>query len=834
MKSKPNTPRLENTPADLPVAATSFYSDRLVVWIVVGALLVFTLLSFRAVWSPARVLFSTDDNMGALMLRKTALPWGFLGWWVDGVLVGVEDVVNLNWTNLLLWLLPVRWFTNWIHALDLFGASLFFMLFLRRRGLNWVACAFGALTAFWLASNFTLTYAGHIGKFGVLMFAALSLWLAERAVVRNRWADWILVGGALAGMYLEQVDVALFFSLVIGPYIVFAGWRENILKGRKFWFGVVVTSVVALLVAFRALWIGYHTGITGVAAIQKEDPQAKWEFLTQWSWPPEESIDFIAPGYMGWRSGEPAGPYWGRMGRSAGWETTRQGFQNFKLENQYLGIIPVFWALWGLWAGWMRRGQAPRGEAIFWGAAAGVTLLLSFGKYFPLYRLFAMLPVVSSIRNPNKFLQVFQLTVGVLAAFGAQSLVAARTEEENRAARTWFVRVLAIATAVLFLSALGATSSMPRDISRFMAEGWGTLADVIIKTRTAALWHAVVMSVIGLAAAIFMVRTKTPRRRGTVAWMTVLVVALDSLWLGRHYVQAVPRDAFAPNPVIRFLKNMEPGRRVALATQQGFYNFLLTYSFPYEGIRAINITQMPRMPVDYEQFLKAVGGNVARLWQLAGVQYVMMPSAMWNNAKNDPFWTNLLEPVYGFDVYPSSQGMYQFVESSVAKGQHLILRFRPPAPFVVPIGAWRPADDDTALRRLADPSHDPLQEVLIPPALAERLKPLQSPGAHGEVRYISERPGYRHIQVATDRDSIVRFAQRYTDDWRAYVDRKPVKLLRCDYLFQGVQTATGLHEITLHYAPPRWPLVVQLLGMALCGLGLMASLRLSKLPPSSS
>ena len=47
-----------------------------------------------------------------------------------------------------------------------------------------------------------------------------------------------------------------------------------------------------------------------------------------------------------------------------------------------------------------------------------VTLLLSFGKFFPLYGLFYQLPVVSSIRNPNKFLQIFQLALAVLTAFG--------------------------------------------------------------------------------------------------------------------------------------------------------------------------------------------------------------------------------------------------------------------------------------------------------------------------------------------------------------------------------------------------------------------------------
>lgn len=819
MKSKQNIPKNE-TVTEMPVRSPA---ARFTGWMVVAAFVLFTVISFRTVLSPEKVLFSTDDNMGALMLRKAALPRAFLGWWVDTLLVGVEDVVNLNWTNLLLWLMPVRWFTNWIHAVDLLGASLFLMLFLRRRGIDWVGCALGALTAFWLASNFTLTYAGHIGKYGVLLFASLSLWLTERAVARQKIADWIFLGGALGGMYLEQVDVALFFSLVLGPYIVFGLWREGALKQRRSWAGLAATAVIAALVAFRALWIGYQTGITGVASLQKEDPQARWEFLTQWSWPPEESIDFIAPGYMGWRSGEPAGPYWGRMGRSAGWETTRQGFQNFKLENQYLGVIPIFFALLGMWR--VGRRNAPgRWDAMFWSAAMVLTLLLSFGKYFPLYRLFAMLPVVSSIRNPNKFLQVFQLAIGVLAASGAHAVVEAQSDEARRDLLRWPLRILGVVGGLLFLAVLAAISSMPREAMRFAEEGWGNMADTIVKVRTGALWHAMLMTVIGCGAGFLVLRAKMDRTRVLVGWATVLVVALDSLWLGRHYVQAMHREAFDPNPLVGFLKKMEPGRRVALATQQGFYNFLLTYTFPYEQIRAVNITQMPRMPVDYEQFLKAVGGNVGRLWQLTGVQYVMMPSALWNNARNDPLWSKQLEPVYGFDVYPSPNGFYQFVESSVAKAQHLILQLKLPAPFIVPIGAWRALEDEAALRTLANSAHDPLQEVLVGPEFAGSLKSLQEPGPHGEVRFIAERPGFWHVQVALERDSIVRFAQRYTRDWKLSVDRKSATVLRCDYLFQGVEVSAGLHEIVLEYAPPRWPLGIQLLGMAVCGLALVANL----------
>jgi len=147
---------------------------------------------------------------------------------------------------------------------------------------------------------------------------------------------------------------------------------------------------------------------------------------------------------MGWRSGEPDGPYWGRMGRSAGWEKTNQGFMNFKLENQYIGAIPIFLALFAVFGALIRKRANEqsgsealnsesryRSDIIFWTCAAIIALLLSFGKFFPLYALFYKLPFVSSIRNPNKFLHVFQIALGILAAYGFDSLAFHRKQKSG-------------------------------------------------------------------------------------------------------------------------------------------------------------------------------------------------------------------------------------------------------------------------------------------------------------------------------------------------------------------------------------------------------------------
>ncbi|MBU0715147.1 MAG: hypothetical protein KJ964_07310 [Verrucomicrobia bacterium] len=436
-------------------------------WLMVVAIVGFALIMFRQVLIPGYCLFTTDDNMGAIRLGKDCLRI-FNGYWNDIVICGLPSgIVPIAWNALLIWLLPITCYINWIHALELVIASLFFMLFLRCQHITWPAMALGILGALWVGSNLTLAYAGHVGKFGVVMMAAIALFCVRHALFPKTNVLWgYLAGGAIGFMFLEQLDVALFFGFVLGAYALFLAIRQW--QANGVWLKSVVALIlmggVGLMLSASTMFSSYTANVKGAVSMQTESPREKWDYVTQWSWPPEECIDFIAPGYMGWRSSEPAGPYWGRMGRSPGWEQTRQGFMNFKLENQYLGIIPILLAVFavlmaimgkGSWftvdvpdavgnsgsiPGMVRRpvsgvwcpfAAERRAEILFWACVAVITLLLAFGKFFPLYALFYKLPLISSIRNPNKFLQIFQLALGILAAYGLDEVLRSKRPTSN-------------------------------------------------------------------------------------------------------------------------------------------------------------------------------------------------------------------------------------------------------------------------------------------------------------------------------------------------------------------------------------------------------------------
>lgn len=792
----------------------------------VAAAVLFALAMFRILLSSGAVLFTTDDNVGWLAFLKSSMPRSLWGYWDDRELLGAPVPLRVGLTTVLIWLLPAKFVANWIHAIHLVAGSVFLALFLRRKNIGWPACALAALTAYWVGSNFTLTYAGHIWKFGVVAFAAAFLWLVEHAVQTRRtvWGfigGGIIAGGAMGLMFLEMPDVALFFSVLLGPYAVFAFAREHGWDMKRLAAFLAGIALTAGLLAFNPFWTARQLNLTDSPASAGGDRQREWEYATQWSWPPEETIDFIAPGFTGWRSGEETGPYYGRMGRSAGWEQTRQGFQNFKLENQYLGAIPLVAAAFAGYLAWRRRRErtAWNADVFFWGAVSLVALLLAFGKHFILYRLFYLLPMVSGVRNPNKFLQVLQLTLAILAAYGLDA--ATKPAADPRRARP-FVRAAFALGAVLGLWVLMSVASWGSLAARFSE--FGVLADTIVRNRCWAIGQAAVMT---LAAAALLGYLLRPPRKGVtrprwVVWVAVVLVAADALALARHYIKPLPKSLIAENDFVRFLKSDRSFQRVSLVQQTGFYNAWLTYLFPYYQIQTLNAAQVPRMAADYQAFLGALGPQPIRLWQLAAVGRVLGPSGLWGQVQNDPKMKGLFDLIFAYNVTPDPDGGVAVTPPSQANpGQHVVIGMKLPSPRYALIRGWTTKPDEEALRTLASPGYVPYSQVILSPNTPGPVPESPETGPEGSVGVKQYAPGYARLQVSVETPAILRAADKYDPGWKATIDGKPAPVLKCDYLFQGVYIPPGLHEVVLEYAPSPFAMYVQIAGLGLVLLAIL-------------
>jgi len=446
-------------------------------------------------------------------------------------------------------------------------------------------------------------------------------------------------------------------------------------------------------------------------------------------------------------------------------------------------------------------------------------LLLSFGKYTPLYHIFWQLPVIHDIRNPNKFLQVFQAGLGILTAFGADALWRSREHGaegvEQKIARSFFWVVAGVA-GILLLGALGSSFNRSETVSGFAMQGWpAQMAQVIAANQAKALWHAAgLTAMLAFIAAVYTFQALDKLRpyKKTIAALLVAVVVLDAKLLSVHYVKTLPESYIAENGAVSYLKNNLGAQRVATVTQDGFYNLWLTYLFPYQQIPAFNFTQMPRMAGDYKAFLEAVGRNPLRMWQLSGVGYLLGPAGV---EKQLP--AGFYQPMLRYDVQAGSDG--RLIVRPNEKGSQTVLRCLAPAPRYALIGGCAKMSDKDALAKLGSNDWKLYDQIILP--LESSATDPGGRGFCGTVEVLEQRAGRALLKVKADAPGFLRAADKYDPDWKAQVDGIPADVLRADFIFQAVYVPAGIHEVELKYSPENKLLWLQFAGMAICAVAVM-------------
>lgn len=750
-------------------------------------------------------------------LQKTRFNWNQLD------MLGAPQGPGTGVPSVLQIFLPGIIANNYIYILGCLLASFVFLGGFRKR-FSFPAVAIGILAAFWTGSNFTLSYAGHDFKSYVVLFFVCAIC----AVRIPGWLGGTVWGGFAGLMFAQQPDIALFFGMVAGSHLLFTLWGRHRFDWLSHMKVLGPAAVTALLLAAPPLLSGYVNHVKDTAQVQTETPQEKWNYVTQWSFPADEVIDLIAPNFTGIRSGEPAGPYWGRTGRSAEWSETRQGFMNYRMESVYIGFIPIAFAIFALF-GCFGTKQFP--SVIFWSCASLVTLMLSFGRYFPLYRLFYLLPIVNNIRNPNKWLQVFQVCLAILTVFGFHRLffgsepditetasvkknVSGRGEsapaESGKAAR-WFFYGLCMVSGLLLLAALSFSAATSAAIRQFVAQGWPqATASLMAANQTRSLWHAFSMALIMVIACspFCLARLSSLRRfRSWIAAALVLVVAVDAYVLSRHYMKDLPRAYVAANPLTDFLLKNRGTERVAIIRQDGIYSIWQNYLLPYHRIPTFTFAAMPRMAIDYRTLLQAGSPNPLRLWQFASVRYLLAPTAILSQIP-----PGVVDVVFTYTIAGTPDGSFSIQESP--RGEHAVFEFKNVIPrYLLVTNPVRRSAEET-LAQL------PLQSAPLVPGSPQ-------PGA---VSVVSYTPAEVHLEVNTPEAGLLRIAERWDQHWRAYLDGEPVPVQRIEHILQGVDIPPGRHDLVLAYRPPQIFFYAQALGLlALIIAGIMTTIR----PPSA-
>ena len=665
--------------------------------------------------------------------------------------------------------------------------------------------------------------------------------------------------------------------------------------------GFIATQTVVALVGSQI------TGIAGTGQ-DAETKVRNWDWATQWSLPKIEALGLFIPGLFGYRMDTPknmmdfsqdaykGGNYWGGVGRdpvidrffaSGKEDSPPPGMMRFTGGGNYAGVLVTLVALWAIAQSLRRQNPAftetQRRFIWFWSVILIVSLLLALGRFAPFYKWLYMLPYVSTMRNPSKFMAVFSWALVILFAYGIHGL--SRRYLEISAAnstsplaqfknwrmkargfdRNWtLVCVLAVIGSVLgWLIYAMEKPGLVRYLQKVGFPDEGMAKDIAAFSLGQVGWFIMLFALAVGLCTLIIAGVFAGRRAKLGGFLLGALLVMD---LGRanlpyiiHLDYKQKYEIGSLNPIVDFLRNKPYEYRVAdlpFDTQQrlkfydnyfggnGLYRIeWAQHHFPYYNIQSLDKIQMPRMPADleaYEMALMPRSENtyslMARRWELTNTRYLLGVAGFLGilNEQLDPV-QHRFRIAQRFDVIPKPgitqpTGLEELTAMPSDDGDLALIEFTGALPRARLYSNWQVSTNDTAtLQTLTNTNFDPWQTVLVSTPLPTAPAADATNQNVGSVEFKSYAPKDILFNAQATGPAVLLLNDRFDPHWRVLVDGKPAELLRCNFIMRGVYLTPGQHTVEFQFGLPNGPLYTSLaaigVGILLCGFLFFAGRR---------
>ena len=681
-------------------------------------------------------------------------------------------------TFLLRMLLPTDVAMTWGFVLHLFLAGVFTVGFLRSTGFGLLPASVGAVGYMLSGQLASFPSPGHDGKLFVSAMLPLTLWMLVLGVRDGRrWAWGALAIAVGLGVLSPHPQLLQYMLLTAGAFALFVTlWPEAITRrsdaaAERTSEAAPSRSFARLGLAGVAILIGFAIGAAQFAPVFEYvdwSPRSGgkgYDYATSFSMPLEETINMWLPQFSGILDN-----YWGANG--------------IHFHSEYLGVAVLLLAAAGLFGGARPRTRA---HALFWLGTAIVTLLWAWGGNTPFYHLvYALVPGTKFFRAPSTILYVVSFATAMLAAFGAERLLA------GRLGRGFLIGAVVAGVLTALFGLLGVWTRLAE----------GVMVDPSLVVRVDANAPAVLagsLRVALIALAIAGLAWWTGRQRPAPALaggLLIAVVALDLWSVGRHYWMFSDRaeTLYATDAAIDAVQaDGQPGRVLALGFQGGGE---IARRDPFLGGSAL-------MAHDIRDVLGYHGnelGRYRRLIETAGNGVTGNPN-LWALTNSRFLYTNLAElPLEGAERLAGP--------TRNAAGSEVYLYRLPgeqPYAWVVPLRVK--AEDEQTLATVLDPRFDlrraaifPLESSIDAPRADQST---ELPGALDSVRTRVTRYAPGDVEIAIEGQvpagATLMVSENYYPGWQAEVDGQPAAIDRADYVISGVVLPAGAQTVRLRF-----------------------------------
>jgi hypothetical protein len=673
-------------------------------------------------------------------------------------------------TFLLRLVLPTDIAMTWGFVLHMLLAGVFTVGFLRAAGVRFQSAIVGGVA--YLLSGAVASYAspGHDGKLFVSALLPAALWALVRGMRDGRRGAWgllaVIVGLAVLSPHPQLLQYML---LTCGGYALFLALRPWSLPTET---SAPVRDASAsrplprLALALGAVVLGAVIGAVQYLPVQEYVPWSPraggkgYDYATSFSFPLEETINVYLPQFSGI-----LGQYWGRNG--------------IHFHSEYIGASVLVLALFAFGGGLANRN---RSHAWFWLGTLIVSLLWAWGGNTPFYQLvYAVVPGSKFFRAPSTILYVTAFACAVLAAFGAERLLAGRGT--TRYAIGWG----SFAVVVGVLASMGALTNLAMSI---LGDARGDLVEANAASVVAGAWRSAVavLALVGLMLAVARGALRAP----VAGWMLVAVVALDLWSVERRYwtFSARADQLYAEDDIIRFLRSQsEPSRVIAIPLCDNMAPhdpFVLGDALMHHGIRGV---------------LGYHGNEIGRYQELygksEGFQSIANPN-FWSLTNARFFYTNT--PGLPFQGARLAAGPVRNAAGTMTylyelPGDH-------PAAWVAPLIVK--LDDPTTKATVLNPLFDVKRVAIFDTTSTIQARPVNSPLPEPVpfgVEITKYEAGAIDIMLGgpAPAGSALVVSENFYPGWTAMVDGKAAAIARADYTLIGVELPTGAKSVQLRF-----------------------------------
>lgn len=760
-----------------------------------------------------KTLYGIDSNMG-ITKNVSEKMWRLMNErWYSNYLLGLPAGISFNLSVFLGKIIGYDKVPLFDIALYILVSFVGMYVFLRSSGLTLWGSLFGATGISLTTMGILSVLGGHInGSLGFLLLALGTVkYLYSKKPNLTRTLLLVIIAGVSLGIAFADFQRTIYFGLVLGAYIIFLtltefGKASKILSNRKTLARVILIPL-AIFIAFLAFSINSILGMFGFVQMEqvgvtKNDPSAKWQFLTQFSYPPEEILNFFVPGVFGYFSNDPNLPYWGRAAQDFEYEKTKQGMRNFRLGiDAYTGVFVLPFILLTIlyYKEWEKNRKR---HFIFWGIVAIIAFLFSIARYFPPpFWLLSQIPFFDKLRVPAKWMDIFIISLVIMSAFSFDSFVknlGKRTKENST-----FLKLLFCYSGVLLVVYIILSGIQPDMTMLFVSAGYDySISQKIAKNISSSVGTTLLFVFLGVVILHILELISGKGIKVEENWVFGKSIAGDLVLLAFIIVVFVnmfvvvkpmfkPVDAkklYSENEIVRFMKEKVRSEQTRVAMYSALANHYFTFLFPYHNLETIQTIAQSRLPEEYNRLLPLISSFNFDIMAKYGTKYFITELPPTHPALLQipilRYYTNLSTTLYVSEEQPStphSVYVYEITNS--------LPRF-----FICP----NYIKYDGQLEMVLVLPLDVLRNsVLITNDIPNFIPSQNLQHTISVLEYSSE---YAKLKVSVNDKCFLVFNTYYHPKWKCFVNGEERKIMKANYLVQSILLEGGEHIVEFKFS----------------------------------